>query len=98
MKIYVIPGTHNEATNWIMHDCNRRGKSGNPVSLSDYVTVLDGDIHRLRGLRNPRGVFVGTWREREDLHEICVQLNLSHNCQNVVIHRIMIEELGYESK
>jgi hypothetical protein len=95
-KIYVIPGTHTEGAMYAREQCSKRFAAGDTsASLSDYVVVEYGRVDKLRGVRNPHGVFIGTWRERKDLHDICIQLNLSHNFHNAAIHKIMQEHLGY---
>jgi hypothetical protein len=95
-KIYVIPGTHTEGAMYAKEQCQLRWNSGDTSAcLSDYVVVEYGRVDKLRGVRNPHGMFVGTWREREDLHDICIQLNLSHDHQNAAIQKIMKDYLGY---
>jgi hypothetical protein len=95
-KIYVIPGNHAEGARYAREHCMKRYDAGDTsASLSDYVVVEYGQVDKLRGLRNPHGVFIGTWRERKDLHDICIQLNLSHDFQNAAIQKIMKDHLGY---
>jgi hypothetical protein len=95
-KIYVIPGNQKQGLDYVKKHCMNRIIDGETsASMSDYVIVTEGQVDKLRGIHNPRGVFVGTWKERKDLHDICIQLNLSHDNSNVVIHRIMQQYLGY---
>lgn len=80
-KKYVIAGNRDQASQWIKTDLEKRSKAGETtLSWSDYVIV--NDSMKLRGVRDPRGVFVGTWRERPDVVEIldalliaCVHVN-----------------------
>jgi hypothetical protein len=73
MKIIVIPGNYNQGLTWADKDCRKRWNNGNTrVSLSDYIIV--SSVTQLRGIRNPHGMFVGTWRERDDLKEIVTAL------------------------
>jgi len=68
-KKLVIAGTTHQARDWIIQDLERRERAGETtLSLSEYTIVHRAD--QLRGLRNPDGVFIGTWRERRDLVEI----------------------------
>jgi hypothetical protein len=95
-KIFVIPGTHTEGALYAREHCGKRYAAGDTsASLSDYVVVEYGRVDKLRGTRNPHGVFIGTWRDRKDLHDICIQLNLSHDFQNPAIQKIMQDHLGY---
>jgi hypothetical protein len=94
--IYVIPGTRYQGEAWVREQCYKRFNAGeNNVSPSEYVIIPEGSVDRLRGLREPHGVFIGSWRRRSDLHDICIQLNLCHSYRNPAIHKIMREELGY---
>jgi len=73
MKIIVIPGNYNQGLTWAEQDCRKRWNNGNTsCSLSDYIIV--SSVTQLRGIRNPHGMFVGTWRERDDLREIVTAL------------------------
>ena len=72
-KKYVIAGNHFEAKYWIINDLSRRQKSGETtLSMSEYVIV--GRQEQLRGVRDPTGVFVGTWRNLPCLYEILYTL------------------------
>jgi hypothetical protein len=59
MKTLVIAGNYDQANIW-MHARQKRTVTHTVVHNAD----------QLRGMRNPSGVFVGTWREREDIFEI----------------------------
>lgn len=68
-KIYVIAGNEYEAKKWIGKDMKERASKGETtLSLSEYVFIYRAE--QLRGIRNPRGVFYGTWRDRPDVKEI----------------------------
>jgi hypothetical protein len=72
-KKLVIGGNSEQARHWIIQDLERRERAGETtLSLSEYTIVHRAD--QLRGLRNPDGVFIGTWRERRDLAEIVEHL------------------------
>jgi hypothetical protein len=69
MKKLVIGGNSEQARHWIIQDLNRRQAQGETtLSLSEYTILHRAD--QLRGLRNPNGIFIGTWSERKDLAEI----------------------------
>ena len=86
MKIYVVAGTGDEARRWINSNIEKRAKIGMPYSLSDYVYVANAD--KLRGIRNPHGVFIGSWRERLDIFQIVEALMLSSIHVNPALSKI----------
>jgi hypothetical protein len=86
MKIYVVAGTGEEARRWINSNIEKRAKIGMPYSLSDYVYVANAD--KLRGIRDPHGVFVGNWLGRPDIFDIVHQLMLSSIHINPALSKI----------
>ena len=87
MKTFVIAGNRAEADDWIKKDLKKRHAQGyTTLSWSDYVVVRDSTT--LRGLRDPHGVFIGTWRERKDMEDIFVALlssiTITNNAHRVV--------------
>lgn len=69
---YVITGSYTQAKDWISKDLAVRKSLGEECSTRDYRYVDDASI--IRGVRNPRGVFAGTWKSRSDIHGIITQL------------------------
>ena len=63
MKDYIIAGTFDEYLQWV-------SKSNLP--LSSTICVSTPAV--LVGTRNPRGWFIGTWRKRDDLEYIFMEL------------------------
>ena len=87
MKIIVIPGNYNQGLTWAETDCKKRWNNGNTSStLSDYIIV--SNTHQLQGIRNPHGVFVGTWRERDDIREILQMLHYQSDIENPALQQI----------
>lgn len=74
-KIFVIAGNYEQAKQWIKQDIEKRTKLMYDVSWSDYVIVKSVD--NLRGIQDPHGVFVGTWKQRVDLLQIMNTLRLN---------------------
>lgn len=74
MKHFVIAGTHYQ------FELYRKRKLRQNVALKPSDVILPSDIvfvsgaNSLRGYRNPSGVFIGTWRDRNDLDDIFFQL------------------------
>jgi len=90
MKTFVIAGTHEQGMRWVKQNITDYATThGSWRSLSDYV-IVNSEIN-LKGYSNPRGVFVGTWRERRDLKEILLQLHLQSNPANPKILELMRE-------
>lgn len=72
-KYYVIAGNAHQATDFIKRKAHELWTAGDSfISLSHFVYV--SDVLTLRGVRNPHGFFIGTWRDRRDIHEILYQL------------------------
>lgn len=74
-KTFVIAGDSTQARFWISLDCQKRSAAGETISLSDYITV--SDQNKLRGIRNPHGVFIGTWYKRSDITDILNMLRVT---------------------
>ena len=72
MKTLVIAGTEHEANYWIIQDLGKKYPSNTSLSMSDYIVVNRPE--QLRGLRDPKGIFVGTWKQRPDVFELLNQL------------------------
>ena len=71
MKKLVIAGSYEQAQLWIKNDLAKRNAAGEPISTmpkSDYMVVHNPD--QIKGLRDPHGVFVGTWKNRADINDI----------------------------
>jgi hypothetical protein len=86
-KVYVIAGTATEARNWIDSNIRKRHASGNTsVSLSDYVTITSAIT--LRGIVDPHGVFVGSWKDRLDIEEIVEALFMCSHAVNRDLEKI----------
>lgn len=66
-RVFVVAGTHDQYLNYV------RGKPLNGDKKYVYVS----DIIYLRGIINPHGVFIGTWKERDDILAIIDQLMIS---------------------
>jgi hypothetical protein len=72
-KYYVIAGNAQQATDFIKRKATEMWHDGyTSIALSNFVYV--SSVLTLRGIRNPHGFFIGTWRDRRDIHEILYQL------------------------
>ena len=86
-KIFVIAGTTQEANFWIKGNLTKRQNSGETtLSWSDYVIVSSPD--KLRGSRDPHGVFVGNWLGRPDIFDIVQALMISSIHVNPALGKI----------
>ena len=86
MKVFVVAGNHNEAYTYINRKLEERIANGETVSnIGDYVYV--DSIVRLRGVSNPHGVFIGTWKDRPDILEIVFEL-IMHSTDPTKLRKI----------
>lgn len=86
-KIFVIAGTGEEARRWINSNIEKRAKSGETtLSLSEYCYVATPD--KLRGIRDPHGVFVGNWLGRPDILDIVETLMIQSIHVNPALGKI----------
>ena len=90
-KIYVVAGTRWEANEWIMQDIEKKYPNDPSVTISNYVYV--DSPNKLRGLNDPHGVFIGTWRSRNDIKEI-VETLLQCCYRNPALEKIKKELLS----
>lgn len=89
-KIFVIAGNKHQADDWIKKNLEKRAMSGETtLSRSEYVYV--DDASRLRGYKDPRGVFIGTWRERWDIREVVETLLVQSVHVNPTLGKIWSE-------
>lgn len=89
-KIFVIAGNKHQAEDWIKKNLEKRAMSGETtISRSQYVYV--DDANKLRGVKDPRGVFIGTWRERWDIREVVETLLVQSVHVNPTLGKIWSE-------
>ena len=88
--IYVVAGNHEQAYEYINRKLEERIRNGEQVSkVDDYTYVRDVNV--LRGILNPKGVFIGSWKERKDIKDIVQQLMVSQSHVNPVLIKIWKE-------
>lgn len=79
MKYYVVAGTKQEFDAYILSKSMLMFAAGETsISLSHFVYVSSPDT--LRGIEDPRGWFIGSYKQRKDIRDI--------------IHAIMIAQRG----
>lgn len=93
MKTLVIAGTEHEAKYWIIQDLSKKYPNNTSLSMSDYSIVNNQD--QLRGMRDPKGIFVGTWRERKDIFEILNMLlvNMTDSAKHKIIQDLLVQHI-----
>lgn len=98
MKTLVIAGTEHEANYWIIQDLGKRNFSPNSLAKSDYSIVHNQD--QLRGMRDPKGVFVGTWKQRKDIFEILNMLlvNMTIPSKHKIIQDLLVQHIIEQTK
>jgi len=93
MKTLVVAGTHHEANYWIIQDLGKKYPSKTSLSMSDYSIVHNPD--QLRGMRDPKGIFIGTWRNRKDIFEILNMLlvNITIPYKREIIQDLLVQHI-----
>ena len=89
--IYVIAGNEPEAYEYINRKLQERISNGD-TKIDDYKYVHDALV--LRGIENPHGVFIGTWRQRKDIRDIVSILMTSTRAKNDALNGIWMELNG----
>ena len=88
-KIFVIAGSKLQADQWINDKiASIISNSKNLMFLARSNFIYVDDASRLRGILNPHGFFIGTWRERADILEIVKLLLISSNLGNDALKEI----------
>jgi hypothetical protein len=92
MKTLVVAGTQHEANYWIIQDLGKN-PSNTSLSMSDYIIVHSPD--QLRGMRDPKGIFIGTWRNRKDIFEILSTLlvNMTDQTKHKIIQDLLVQHI-----
>ena len=75
MKYFVIAGNHSQFLDWKNRNYPEMLLNGDIQGLQDIIYV--SSIDQLRGVSNPKGVFIGTWGERKDILDIIIQLQVA---------------------
>jgi hypothetical protein len=92
-KYYVIAGDYNQFRVFILRKSMDMYQGGNTsITLSHFVYVSGPET--LRGLRNPRGFFVGTWRKKSNIKDIL--LTLYHQTEEGLTSRKILQRLCNE--
>jgi len=93
MKILVIAGTEHEANYWIIQDLGKKYPSNTSLSMSNYSIIHNRE--HLQGMRDPSGVFVGTWRERADIFEILNMLlvRMTDPSKHKIIQDLLVQHI-----
>ncbi len=64
-KLFIIAGNHDQFREYQRKD------------TSSDILVYVSSIDTLRGIREPKGKFIGTWYRREDINKIIYQLSVA---------------------
>jgi hypothetical protein len=97
-KTLVIAGNAIEAKYWIIQDLGKKYPSNTSLSMSDYIIVSSPD--HLRGMKDPTGIFVGTWKQRPDIFEILNMLlvNMTDPIKYKIIQNLLVEHVIKETQ
>ena len=83
---YIIAGNYDQYCTWAADKMS--------VNNCRYVS----SINVLRGIRDPHGVFIGTWYERKDIYDILLILLTASSVENTEIRKAIkyYEDKRYE--
>jgi hypothetical protein len=84
-KYFIVSGTYDQYRAFKIKKMTELWNSGTVVEHTDFIYATPESI---RGHRNPRGWFWGTWRDRKDIDEIITHLRISHSNQNETLCRL----------
>ena len=79
--VYVIAGTFDQAKQYINRKRAEYLNSGEPPLLMPNYLYVSG-INNIRGIRNPKGVFIGAWKQRPDIIEVVETLMMASDSTN----------------
>ena len=98
MKTLVIAGNAHEAKYWIINDLGKKYPTNNSLSMLDYIIVSNPD--QLRGMRDPTGIFIGTWKQRPDIFELLNRLlvNMIEPSKHKIIQDLLVEHIMKETQ
>jgi hypothetical protein len=98
MKTLVIAGNANEAKYWIITDIGKKYPTNTSLQYNDYIIVVHPD--QLRGMRDPKGIFIGTWRNRKDILEILSTLlvQMTDQTKHKIIQTLLVEHIIKETQ
>lgn len=80
-RVYVIAGNHAQYVEYKI-----RKHRENDGGVEEYVYV--SSVNTIRGIRDPSGVFIGTWRDRTDIMDILMHLRLYQSFSNPRLEEI----------
>jgi hypothetical protein len=89
MKIYVIAGNTQEFLHYRAEKFTSLKDTVDDISINDFVNVSSCNV--LRGVTDPHGVFIGTWRNRLDITEVLNTLSLYQHAPNAALDKIRSE-------
>jgi hypothetical protein len=98
MKTLVIAGNANEAKYWIITDIGKKYPTNTSLQYNDYIIVSNPD--QLRGMRDPKGIFVGTWKQRTDIFELLNRLlvQMTDPIKHNIIQNLLVEHIIKETQ
>lgn len=73
-KIFVIAGHVSEYTYWVKNNIDKYYAKNSSISLSHFVYVSGPEV--FRGFNEVHGVFVGSFRNRQDIRDIVREIRL----------------------
>ena len=85
MKYFIVCGSYDQFRTFTNKKYEELMDSGHPIQRTDFIFA---NAENIRGYRNPRGWFYGTWRDRTDIDELITGLRILHSNQNIVLETL----------
>lgn len=89
MKIYVIAGNTQEFLHYRADKFNSLKGTKHEININDFVNVSSCNV--LRGIVNPHGLFIGSWRNRLDIAEVLNTLSVCSHVRNPALDNLRSE-------
>ena len=93
-KYIVVAGNYDQFRDFKIKKIQELWESGIFVESTDFIYATEDSI---RGHRNPKGWFWGTWRDRKDIDVIITLLRLAQGNLNETLIRLH-REVRYEKE
>lgn len=89
MKFYVVAGNIHQFLHYRADKFNSLRDTVDGININDFVNVSSHNV--LKGVVNPHGVFIGTWRDRLDIIEVLNTLSICSRVRNPALDNLRSE-------
>jgi len=89
-RYFIVCGNYEQFRDFSKKKHQELTNSGILVEITDFIYAT---VDSIRGHRNPRGWFYGTWRERSDIGDILTLLMVSTDKPSETLLSLYVEYL-----